>query len=253
MAVVHSAYAAPAQTVPSFGLGVATIFPLLFATAPIGLLFGALAAQKGLTPAEVFLMSSMVFAGGSQFVALDLWANPLPWFTIASSAFLVNLRHVLMGASLTPKIPLITGRKRMLGYFFLTDETWAFCEQKVLSQPVGFGYYMGISLPFFSNWVISSFIGAFIGPVMGDPATIGLDFAFTALFVFLVMSFWTGYRSGLVIAASGLTSVLVNILVEGAWYIIAGALAGMLVAAILAKPEASTNTAPLSDQENQNG
>lgn len=42
------------------------------------MLYGALAADKGLSVAEAFLMSLIVFAGGSQFAAIELWGNPLP-------------------------------------------------------------------------------------------------------------------------------------------------------------------------------
>ena len=47
---------------------------------PIGMLFGALAVGKGLSVAEAGLMSLLVFAGGAQFAALELWAYPVPVF-----------------------------------------------------------------------------------------------------------------------------------------------------------------------------
>lgn len=58
--------------------GLNDIWPAAVAAAPIGLLFGAVAASKGLSPFEVFLMSIMVFAGGAQFAAIELWASPAP-------------------------------------------------------------------------------------------------------------------------------------------------------------------------------
>ncbi|MBB3591852.1 putative branched-subunit amino acid permease [Rhizobium sp. BK529] len=59
-----------------FLLGMRTIFPLIVAVWPIGLVFGAVAATKGLSPLETALMSALVFAGGSQFVAMDIWTIP---------------------------------------------------------------------------------------------------------------------------------------------------------------------------------
>ena len=50
--------------------GLNDIWPAALAAVPIGLLFGALAAGKGLSPLEVFLMSVLVFAGGAQFAAV---------------------------------------------------------------------------------------------------------------------------------------------------------------------------------------
>lgn len=59
-----------------FLAGMRAIFPLVVAVLPIGLVFGAVAATKGLSPLETTLMSALVFAGGSQFVAMDIWTHP---------------------------------------------------------------------------------------------------------------------------------------------------------------------------------
>ena len=82
--------------------GLNDIWPAAVAAAPIGLLFGAVAASKGLSPFEVFLMSIMVFAGGAQFAAIELWASPAPVAALVFSTLPINARHVLMGASLRP-------------------------------------------------------------------------------------------------------------------------------------------------------
>ena len=83
--------------------GLRDIAPVMIAAAPIGGLFGAIAASKGLSLAEVALMSTLVFAGGAQFAAIELWSYPVPVAAILFSTLLVNARHVLMGASLAPK------------------------------------------------------------------------------------------------------------------------------------------------------
>lgn len=219
-----------------FFLGVSTFFPLIFAAVPIGLLFGALAAQKGLSALEVLLMGSFVFAGGSQFVALDLWADPLPWFTIAFSTFLINLRHVLMSSSLAPKLGHWSSSQKVFGFFILADEVWALSEQRAIKQKTSFAFYMGVGTTLFLTWQISSVAGTIIGSALGDPSRFGLDFAFTALFVCLVMGFWKGRRTGVVIGASAIAAVLTHNFVPGAWYIIAGALAGVTASALQYSP-----------------
>ncbi len=215
-----------------FFLGVKTFFPLIFAAAPIGLLFGALSAQKGLSPLEVLLMGSFVFAGGSQFLALELWSDPLPWLSIAFSTFLINLRHVLMSVSLAPKLGHWTPLQKYLGFFMLADEVWAMSEQRAMKQQTTFSFYMGAALTLLFTWQISTVAGSLTGAVMGDPSRYGLDFAFTALFICLVMGFWQGRKTGIVLAASGLAAVLTYKFVPGAWYIIAGAIAGVIAAAL---------------------
>ena len=66
---------------------------------------------------------------------------------------------------------------------------------------------------------------------MGDMSVIGLDFAFPAVFIVLLMGFWKGRETGFVLLASASAAYLTHALVPGAWYIAAGALAGLAVAA----------------------
>lgn len=66
---------------------------------------------------------------------------------------------------------------------------------------------------------------------MGDMSVIGLDFAFPAVFIVLLMGFWKGRETGFVLLASAAAAYLTHTLVPGAWYIAAGALAGLAVAA----------------------
>src|SRR3712207_4837886 len=100
--------------------GARDIAPVMIAAVPIGLLFGALAAGRGLSVAEATLMSLLVFAGGAQFAALELWIAPLPVAAILFSTLLVNARHVLMSASLAPKLRGFSPVQRYAGFFFLT-------------------------------------------------------------------------------------------------------------------------------------
>src|SRR5207302_10581176 len=83
-----------------FREGVIDIVPVLVAALPIGLLWGTLAVGKGMTPFEAGLTSLSVFAGAAQYVAIDLWRDPAPWLLLTMTVFIVNVRHVLMGASL---------------------------------------------------------------------------------------------------------------------------------------------------------
>ena len=94
--------------------GMRAIFPLIVAVLPIGLVFGAVSATKGLSALETTLMSALVFAGGSQFVAMDIWTHPASWIGVGFAALLVNIRHVLMGASIGTKMQCFSGIKRYI-------------------------------------------------------------------------------------------------------------------------------------------
>lgn len=217
-----------------FLAGTIAALPIIIAAAPIGLLFGAVAAQKGLSSLEIAIMSATVFAGGSQFVAIDLWHDPVAVIAIAFSALLVNIRHVLMSASIAPKLAAFSTIRRYLACFFLADEIWALSEKHALHTALTPAWYSGLVLPFYLGWVASTTAGSVAGAIMGDPARLGFDFAFPAVFVCLIMSFWKGAGTGAILLASAVTAALTHHFIEGAWYIAAGALTGVIVAALTA-------------------
>jgi 4-azaleucine resistance transporter AzlC len=215
-----------------FWAGLKTIAPLIVAAMPIGLVFGAVAASKGLSPLEATLMSAMVFAGGSQFVAMDIWTHPASWTALGFAALLVNIRHVLMGASLGRKLQAFSPLQKYLGVLVMADENWAMSEARARRTVLTPAYYAGLAVLFYCNWVAASLVGALLGAFLGDPAAIGLDFAFPAVFIVLVMGFWKGPATGMVLIASAAASILAHHFVPGAWYIAAGAAAGLAAALV---------------------
>ncbi|MGO4350381.1 AzlC family ABC transporter permease [Rhizobium sp. RAF36] len=211
------------------------IAPLIAAVIPIGLVFGAVAATKGLSPVETGLMSALVFAGGSQFVAMDIWTHPASWAGLGFAALLVNIRHVLMGASIGSKMQAFPPRARYFSVLFLADEIWAMAEFRAGIARLTPAWFAGLATPFYLTWLLSSLAGATLGAFLGNPVTLGLDFAFPAVFIVLVMGFWKGSETGAVLLASGAAAVLTQHFIPGVWYIAAGALAGLAAAMVSGK------------------
>ncbi|TCU21873.1 4-azaleucine resistance transporter AzlC [Rhizobium azibense] len=210
--------------------GMRAISPLIAAVIPIGLVFGAVAVTKGLSPVETALMSALVFAGGSQFVAMDIWTHPASWTSVGFAALLVNIRHVLMSASLGTKMQAFGRRRRYFASLFLADEIWAMAESRSGLARLTPAWFAGLAAPFYLAWVLSSFAGATLGAFLGDPVVLGLDFAFPAVFIVLVTGFWKGSETGAVLIASGAAAVATEHFVPGVWHIAAGAAAGLLAA-----------------------
>jgi len=216
-----------------FRQGVIDIFPVIAAASVIGLLWGTLAASKGLSPLETGLMSASIFAGAAQFVAIELWQDPAPWFFLTMTVLIVNVRHVLMGASLSRHMGNIPSGWRAPLLFMMADENWAFSERRALTQPLTLAYYLGLSLPMVITWTVTSVVGALAGAWLNDPAAYGFDFAFSALFIGILAGFWKGPKTGAVLAASAVVAAIVKLTIPGAWYIVLGGLAGVLVAVLL--------------------
>ena len=206
---------------------------MMVAYVPIGLLWGTLAAGKGFSPLEAMLMSIFVYAGASQFVAVDMWREPVPLVLLIATTLVVNLRHVLMSASLSRHMGTVPNGWRYALMYILTDEGWAIAERRALKEPLDLGFLLGSFLPLWPTWFLCSFIGAAVGNSLGDPAAYGLDFAFSAIFLTILMGFWKGPRTGAVIIASGIAAVVAKLWLPGAWYIMAGGVAGVAVAALL--------------------
>ncbi len=216
-----------------FSAGAVAILPVLVATAPVALLFGTLAAAKGLSAFEIWLMSATVYAGALQFVAIDQWADPAPLGLLVFTALVVNVRHVLMGASIGRAMTDFSGPAKYAAMFLLTDEGWAFAERRARDGKLTAAYYFGIGVSMWLVWSTASLLGAVIGRGLGDPSAFGFNFAFLAVFICILVGFWSNWRTGAVLASSGAVSALVYLLVPGAWYIIAGAFSGVAVAAAL--------------------
>jgi branched chain amino acid efflux pump len=160
-----------------FREGVIDIVPVLVAAVPIGLLWGTLAVGKGMTALEAGLTSVSVFAGAAQYVAIDLWREPVPWLLLTATVLIVNVRHVMMGASLSRHMGAIRPAWRAPLMFLMADENWAFSERRALTQPLTMPYYLGLALPMIVTWTASSVVGAIVGRNLGDPAAYGFDFA----------------------------------------------------------------------------
>jgi 4-azaleucine resistance transporter AzlC len=224
------------ETRDEFRDGVMTIAPLDLAGAPFGLIFGAAAVNAGLSPGETILMSATVFAGSAQFLAVSLWSHPAPWLWLGVAVLLVNLRYVLMAASMARKMERFQPWQRWLAAFVLADENWAMAERRALSRPLSPAFYAGMGLTTYVSWLIATTVGAVAGSFIPQPELLGLDFAFPAIVICLVLGFSKSWHAAPVVAASAVVALLTHRFVEGTWFVVAGGLAGMVVAVLLPAP-----------------
>lgn len=97
--------------------------------------------------------------------------------------FLVNSRHILMGATLVPLLARFPKRKVLPALFLMTDESWALsysdAQKRAGRGTLSFSlpYYLGASLSFYAMWVGFTALGALAGPVLGDVHRYGFDMA----------------------------------------------------------------------------
>ncbi|NIB98862.1 AzlC family ABC transporter permease [Halobacterium sp. R2-5] len=213
-------------TAAGFREGFVTGFPVAVGVAGYGVVFGVVARRAGLSVAEAAVMSATVVAGAAQLVAVELWADPIPVVAVVSTTLLVNLRYVLMGAALRPWLGQLDPLEAYGSVFFFADENWALSIGALRSGSRNGAFLFGSGVVLWLLWIASTAVGATAGDLVGDPATYGLDFVATALFLTLAAGFWGGKESLRPWVAAAAAALATNAVVPGEWYILVGALAG---------------------------
>lgn len=202
--------------------------PIAVSGVAIGLVFGVLARQAGFSPVEAWLMSALVFSGAAQFVVIGIWASPVPLAGVVLATLVVGLRHLLMGAALAPWFSKLSKRKAFGSVFFMADENWAMTMAEFQKGKKDAAFLIGGGLVMFVSWSTFTFVGSAAGSFIEDPAKWGLDFAFTAVFIALLVGLWRGKSSLLPWAVAAVVAVLGYEFLPGHWYILLGGLAGSL-------------------------
>lgn len=170
--------------------GMIASIPMIVGGVPFGLLFGSLAAANDLSIWFAIAMSSIVFAGSAQFVALGLIASGAPLWIIILTTFVVNLRHILYAADMVRYVKHLPLKLRLIMGFGLIDETYAavrpMYDTGAVSLENGHRAYLGSFFSFYLMWNIATIIGALAGEYIPGISDWGLEFAMVATFISIV-------------------------------------------------------------------
>ncbi|WP_036683151.1 AzlC family ABC transporter permease [Pelobacter seleniigenes] len=221
-----------------FFRGVRANGPVAASAMAYGSVFGVLASQKGLSWVDLMFMNSTVFAGAAQFVMVDMWSEHLPIIAMALTALVINLRYLLIGASLEP---LFTGKSMLhkaCMMHLVADENWAVTmrEQRYGRATSWFLFGGGVFL--YLSWSFGSVAGLLSGGLISAPEKYALDFAFPAVFTALAVSLWRGKADIVPWLVSGGMALLSYHFLPGKWYIVIGGLGGAIAAMVKAPVEA---------------
>lgn len=221
-----------------FAAGARACLPVVISVAAYGLVWGVLARGAGLTLLEVVLMSGLVFAGSAQFVALDLWtATPagLPVGPLIIAALIINLRYLLLTATVRPLFAADKVGWGAAWMFLVTDENWAITMLEMKRGGGTLAFLLGGGVLTYGCWMATTIIGHVLGSAIDDPARYGLDFAFTATFLALLLGMWKSRADLLPWGVAALSAIIAARLIEGSWYILIGGIVGSLAGALADK------------------
>lgn len=212
--------------------GIKGSVPIAAGVFTYGIVFGVLARQTTLGLGETLLMSATVFAASAQFVVLEMWGRQPSVAAIIITTFLVNIKHLLMGASVRPWVQRLSPKTIYSMLFFINDESWGLAMRARNAGETDAAFLFGSGLLVFVTWVSATLLGLTVGRFIHNPATYGLDFVFIAIYITLLVGVWDGREDALPIGVAAATAVAAAVLLPGNWYIIIGGVIGSMAGVV---------------------
>lgn len=205
--------------------------PLLPGTIVFSMAFGTIAAQKGLSLTDTVLMNAIVFAGSAQFVAIEVWKNPLTLGTILSLVTItaiVNARFILMGASLRPWLGQLPAWQAYLALLQNVDANWIVATRYRGEGGGDVSIYLGSGIALWVIWVAAVIPGHLLGAFIKDPTRFGFDMMLPIFFSAMLVQMWRGPRRAIGWGIAGVVALAASHLIAGYWFIVIGAVAGSI-------------------------
>lgn len=231
--------------------GVSLGLPVALGYLPVAVTFGLLARQAGLSAPQAVGMSLWVYAGASQFLALQMIATGAGLTQIVLATFILNFRHFLMSTALAQRLHLRGPMTPLLAHG-ITDETFVVGSIEHDRSPLSVHAFAGLALCAHVAWVAGTLAGsllvALVPPRLADALGIGLYALFIAL---LVPSARANWRAGLTAGASALAAWALRRSapgLSGGWVLILATL-GVSALATLLPERAPAAEAPLAGPE----
>jgi 4-azaleucine resistance transporter AzlC len=187
---------------------------------PTAVSFGAIAIQTKLSVAATLGLSAWVFAGASQFAAVEGLRQGVAALSIVITVLVINLRHLPMSVAIARhRYAQFSTWQRWLLCHGLVDEVFAL---EMSDPPRPFAYYLGMHGCCWAAWVAGTWLGCVVGLQIPER---WLTFALPALFIDLLVravrqlrhpNRWIVLMLSLILAVAsiplGSTGLLVSIL-----------------------------------------
>jgi len=192
-----------------FFAGCRAFGPMLMSIVPFGMVCGAAAISAGMTPAQAFAMSWVIFAGSAQIAATQLFADGAPLPVIIATAAVVNLRFMMYSASLGPWFRPLKVRWKVLLAYLITDHAYALSIVRYMRENEGKNlhwFYFGLASAIWACWQFATIAGILLGSLV--PASWSLDFIVPLTFIAMVVPLLSDRAMLIAATAGGLASVL---------------------------------------------
>lgn len=158
----------------------------MLAYIPVAMSCGILSKNAGLSFWDTSAMSFFVYAGASQFMAVDMIAQGLSYGSIILATFLLNLRHLMMSASLSLDVKDIDRKYIPLVAFGITDESFALISfhKEGLTLP----FTLSLFFSAHTAWWAGNMLGYLVGEILPKTLQASMGVGFYAMFAGILFS-----------------------------------------------------------------
>lgn len=199
--------------------------PLFIPAIPFGLVLGVAITDSAMPTAVAWSTNLAVFAGAAQLATVSLAATAT-WLTLVATAAVINLRHVMYSAALSPRFNDQPRWFRWVGPFFLIDQLFALVSTRTaMAGPQWRRFYLSAGIFYFVSWTTVVTLGLVVGSSI--PTEWRLDVAPAIMFAGLVV-LGLANRPGIVAAAVGAVVCLLALDVPNNGGILVGAVSGVI-------------------------
>lgn len=206
--------------------------PFVLGILPFGVAYAVVGISNGLSPVEVISMSILVFAGSAQMVAAGIAGDPSAGVAVfLFTTLMLNLRHVLLGASSAVQAPNRSRVEVLVQSFFLTDEVYAITSARARRHGYQARYYLTAGVLFYLGWIGATVVGVLSVGLVQDPFALPLEFIMPATFIVLLVPFVEDRAGKVAALGGGIAAVAGALVLPGHWYIIIAGLLGSALGA----------------------
>ncbi|HBE76177.1 MAG TPA: autotransporter [Firmicutes bacterium] len=216
--------------------GIKAGFPIFIGYFPMAMAFGLLGKAGGIAFIPTVSFSVLVFAGASQFMALNLLTGGAAAAEIILATFLLNFRHLLMSASLAAHLKERKSRWLPLVAFGVTDETFAVAS--TLTDKPNAKFLLGLEGIAYSGWVAGTIAGYAVGASLPVSVQASLGITLYAMFAAILVPQFQKSGSIVILAlGSGVLHWLIRALkvFSGGWSLIVAMVLTAVLGAIFMK------------------
>ena len=213
--------------------GVTRAMPIVMGYVPIGFAYGVLAKQAGLSVFNTVAMSVLVYAGSAQLIGAGLFAVGAPALSIVATTFVVNLRHMLFSAALSPYLKAWRGGALAAFAYELTDETFAVHSVQFPEGVPPKAEVFALNVTSQLSWLAGGWLGAVVGGLIRDVRPFALDYTLPAMFIALLVIQIRARLEIVIAVLTGVVSVLLSLWGVGRWSVILATLFGATVGLVL--------------------